>query len=208
MACGVFPRELENCSAEQLVALLERLATDTAARADCAVFGRGQANVLRFAAHVLVNGTLTTQKVTGPPSLDSWRSCWRVFRAGMIMLRASLSGPLDEFWLRHSQTNAASSHVWTMRYAVGTGSAPGDGSKASRQKSGAQKHGSDHAVHERHSCRSTRESTVVRLCEPTLSTGRQKTRDQPMRGDAMKSSLTKRVAGTSSKQGCKDDFLL
>ena len=35
--------------------------------------------------------------LTGPSNFEAWRACWRVFRTAMLLLGASLPGPLDEY---------------------------------------------------------------------------------------------------------------
>ncbi|CAK0909902.1 unnamed protein product, partial [Prorocentrum cordatum] len=101
------PREAENVTPEQVSALAARVADDHAPCTHFALwgpFGRQQKKVLKFTAQIFVNGELVTRQLSGPPPFETWGACWRVFRTGMLMLKACLlmlkacqPGPLDGY---------------------------------------------------------------------------------------------------------------
>eukprot|EP00971_Amphidinium_carterae_P163487 3241901-Amphidinium_carterae.1 len=97
---GTRPQPYEEPSGEQLSALKALLDDDRAPYCDFAIwgpFGRRQGKLLRFQAQVFVYGELHTKMMAGPNTFEAWRPCWRVFRVAMILLQASLPGPLDEY---------------------------------------------------------------------------------------------------------------
>ena len=94
------PRESEDVTADQISALGHRLAGDSAPFVDFArwgPYGRRQAKMMRYTAQIWVGGELVTQRLDGPANFEAWRAGWRVFRTGMLMLKGSLAGPMDEY---------------------------------------------------------------------------------------------------------------
>ena len=100
VANGGLPAPEEEPSGEQLSALRGVLRSDAAPYCDFAVYGplgRRQARMLRFTAQVWVGNELVTKQLAGPTNWNAWRSCWRVFRTAMLILKGSPPGPLDEY---------------------------------------------------------------------------------------------------------------
>jgi hypothetical protein len=97
---GGDPADNERPSAEQLSALKARVDAGKSPYTDFAVFGpfgRRYAKLRKFEAQVFVHGELTTKILRGPAGYESWRACWRVFRAAMIMIGAASPASLDAY---------------------------------------------------------------------------------------------------------------
>ena len=86
-------------SADQLSALVARLLSSPPF-ADFAIwgpFGRRTAKMLKFTTQVFVDGSLQTRMLRGPSSFESWRHCWLVFKAAMLMVGAARPSSLDAY---------------------------------------------------------------------------------------------------------------
>ena len=108
-------KESEACSPAQLAALAGRIAVDDVPYADFSIFGlfgSRMAKLMSFQAQMFVDGVLVTKKLPGPNSFEAWRRCWRVFRTGMLKLRAALPGPLDAYEEGIRQLNSSFPQYW------------------------------------------------------------------------------------------------
>ena len=85
---------------EQLSGLKALLATGRAPYVDFAVFGpfdEVEAKRRKFTEQVFVDGALQTRLLHGPSSFAAWESCWKVFRAAMVMMDQASVGALDAY---------------------------------------------------------------------------------------------------------------
>ena len=97
---GTPPNAAERPTDEQLSALSAMLRSGRSPFADFAVFGafdEHSAKLRKYTDQVFVGGVLQTRLLHGPAGFDDWKSCWGIFKAAMIMLKAARIGPLSAY---------------------------------------------------------------------------------------------------------------
>jgi hypothetical protein len=98
---GANPEEGIDPTPDQLSAVAHVLADDRIPYANFAYFGPHGKRLLEkltFLSFVLLpSGQWQRQELEGPPSYDTWWSCWRVYRACMLLLEAADAENLDNY---------------------------------------------------------------------------------------------------------------
>lgn len=126
---GAEPAEEAEPTPEQLAALRDRVVTRREAPyADFSILtphGRTMQRQMKARSWVLQqDGTFKSLDVPGPPTFESWKACWKVFRSILFMLRYPSTGSgvpplkvvtaacLEEYFERIAKLNAEFPETW------------------------------------------------------------------------------------------------
>ena len=122
---GSEPPTAKRPTDEQLSALAARLKSGRVPFVDFAVFGPFDdhaAKLRKFSDQVFVGGVLTTRLLSGPQTFADWQSCFEIFKAAMIMLKAAKPGTLTayeegvkELWMAYDNWSIISQADLAMR---------------------------------------------------------------------------------------------
>ena len=66
-------------------------------RVGLGAFDEHSAKLRKYTDQVFVGGVLQTRLLHGPAGFDDWKSCWGIFKAAMVMLKAARIGPLNAY---------------------------------------------------------------------------------------------------------------
>jgi hypothetical protein len=118
---GAFPAIECEPTIEQLSAMnMVAVALDKNPWVDFGVFGPHGKRILKkltFVGYVDgPSGTVIRKELSGPPSIEVWRKCWRTYRTMMLMLKLITAESLDSYSQKITDLSEKYPSLWWLTY--------------------------------------------------------------------------------------------